>query len=39
MPLPNLTPRWLHSDAREIAYIYNYKLFNKWVDLGGFDVK
>jgi hypothetical protein len=26
--------RWLHSDARVVAYFYNYRLFEKWVELG-----
>lgn len=26
--------RWLHSDAREIAYRYNHRLFEKWVEIG-----
>lgn len=26
--------RWLHSDAREIPYRYNHRVFEKWVELG-----
>jgi len=31
----DLGNRWLHSDLRAIAYRYVYKLFEKFVDLGG----
>ena len=27
--------RWLHSDVRDIPYLYNGSVFNKWVELGG----
>ena len=27
--------RWLHSDAREVAYLYIHKLYEKFVELGG----
>jgi hypothetical protein len=27
--------RWLHSDWKVIAYHYNYKLFQKFVEIGG----
>jgi hypothetical protein len=29
----NLHPRWLHSDFEEVAYPYNYSLFNTLVNL------
>jgi hypothetical protein len=29
--------RWLHSDARNMAYLYTFKLFEKWIELGGLD--
>jgi hypothetical protein len=29
--------RWLHSDAREVAYRFNHALFEKWVRLGNLD--
>ncbi len=29
-----LKNRWLHSDAKNIAYRYNYKLWQDWVDRG-----
>ncbi|NLE39010.1 MAG: hypothetical protein GX621_13385, partial [Pirellulaceae bacterium] len=28
---------WYHSDLREVAYLYVYKLFDKFRDLGGLD--
>jgi hypothetical protein len=28
---------WLHSDAKDVAYIHVYKLFKKFVDEGGLD--
>ena len=28
------SPRWLHSDLREVAYIYVFPLYDRWVDLG-----
>jgi hypothetical protein len=31
--------KWLHSDAREVAYLYTYKLFDKWIELGELDEK
>ena len=27
--------RWLHGDAKDVAYRYNYLLWKSWVDLGG----
>jgi hypothetical protein len=27
--------RWFHSDAKNIAYRYNYKLWDTWVGIGG----
>jgi hypothetical protein len=27
--------RWFHSDAKNIAYRYNYKLWDNWVSIGG----
>lgn len=27
--------RWLHSDMKDVAFWYNYKLYEKIVDLGG----
>jgi hypothetical protein len=27
--------RWFHSDAKNMAYRYNYKLWDTWVDIGG----
>lgn len=27
--------RWLHSDVRDIPYLYNGRVFKKWVELGG----
>ena len=32
---PRSAGRWLHSDAKNVAYRYNYKLWEKWVDDGG----
>lgn len=26
--------RWLHSDAGDVAFRYNYKLFDQWIELG-----
>jgi hypothetical protein len=31
--------RWLHSDARDVPYRYNSKLFDKWVELGALKSK
>jgi len=28
-------PNWRHSDLREVAYTYLYKIFNKFVGSGG----
>jgi len=27
--------RWLHNDLKNVAYLYNYSLFEKLVDVGG----
>jgi hypothetical protein len=27
--------RWLHGDAKDVAYRFNYLLYRKWVELGG----
>ena len=32
---PDLQNRWLHSDLRSIAYLYVYKLYDEFKDLGG----
>ncbi|MDP1580082.1 MAG: hypothetical protein Q8M02_07380 [Candidatus Didemnitutus sp.] len=32
---PRSAGRWLHSDAKNVAYRYNHKLWEKWVDDGG----
>jgi hypothetical protein len=29
------TNRWLHGDAKDVAYRFNYLLYRKWVELGG----
>jgi hypothetical protein len=29
-----LNTRWLHGDARTIAYVFNHTLFEKWIQLG-----
>jgi hypothetical protein len=29
------TNRWLHGDAKDVAYRFNYLLYIKWVELGG----
>jgi len=29
--------RWLHSDLINIGYLYNRKLFDKFVEIGGLD--
>ena len=28
-------PQWLHGDLKEISYTYVFKLYDKWVELGG----
>ena len=32
---PRSAGRWFHSDAKNVAYRYNHKLWEKWVDDGG----
>jgi hypothetical protein len=32
---PRQDQRWLHNDAREVSYLYVYKLFDKFVSIGG----
>jgi hypothetical protein len=27
--------RWFHSDVRDIPYLYNSEVFEKWLELGG----
>jgi hypothetical protein len=34
MVMPNGEGRWLHSDANDVAFRYNYKLFDRWIELG-----
>jgi hypothetical protein len=36
-PSSRSTVDWHHSDLREVAYLYNYKLFDKFRNLGGLD--
>jgi hypothetical protein len=26
--------RWFHSDAKDVAYRYNYPMWNKYVEIG-----
>ena len=33
----NKKKRWLHSDMKNVSYLYVYKLFDKYVELGGLD--
>ena len=28
---------WLHSDIRRVAYLYTYKVFDRFIELGGLD--
>jgi hypothetical protein len=32
---PRSDPRWRHSDAKNAAYYFNYKLWDEWVLIGG----
>ena len=27
--------RWLHSDMKDVAFWYNYKLYEKFIEVGG----
>ena len=28
---------WMHSDIRAVAYLYTYKVFDRFIELGGLD--
>jgi hypothetical protein len=30
---PERGSRWLHSDVKDVAYRYNYRLWKKWVEI------
>jgi len=32
---PRASGRWLHGDLKDVAYRYNYPLWQQWVSLGG----
>ena len=33
----NGDPQWLHSDIREVSYLFQYKVYDKFVELSGLD--